>query len=371
MIAFIIFLLFVGATIVQLVFWLFLFTKLAFYRPEKVTYKKGEIEEKPVSVIICARNEAENLKKNLPKILSQNYGFYEIIVVNDNSSDETEAVLLHFKSKTRILRSINLKSGSPPGKKTALTRGITAANHDVLLLTDADCCPESPNWIFQMQSTIAEEAEIGLGFSPYYKDKGLLNKFIRFETAYTAIQYLSFALAGSPYMGVGRNLIYKKSLFLLNDGFRKHKHIASGDDDLFVNDAATGNNTRIIISPGSFVYSNPKTTWAGYYHQKSRHFTTGNAYKLKHKILLGLLSASHTLHYLLGLILLFDPTLRYYVIEIYLVRILVVSTIYSRNFKLLNQELSIPWAPVLDAVYVLFYLIFAPVLLIGKKEKWK
>ena len=371
MITKILFFLFICTTIVQLFFWLGIFSKLAWYKPDKNTPKRGEVPEMPVSVIICAKNEAENLKKNLPHILNQNYRFYEIIVVNDNSSDETEEVLLHFKSKTRILRIINLKNDSPPGKKSVLTRGITAANHDVLLLTDADCRPESPNWIFQMQATIVDEAVIGLGFSPYLEDKGLLNKFIRFETAYTATQYLSFALAGSPYMGVGRNLIYKKSLFLRYNGFRRHAHIASGDDDLFVNDAATGNNTRIIISPGSFVHSNPKTTWKGYYHQKSRHFTTGSAYKLKHQLLLGLLSASHVFHYIFGMILLFDPSIRYYVIEIYLVRILVVSFICSRNFKLLNQELLIPWAPVLDAVYVLFYLIFAPVLLIGKKEKWK
>lgn len=367
----ILFYLFLIATIVQLFYWVFIFSKLAFYKPEKYLPKRGEVEEKPVSVLICAKNEEENLKKNLPKILNQNYKNYEIIVVNDHSTDKTLDYLLHLKSKTQILHVINLKSSSPPGKKTALMRAITAANHDVLLLTDADCCPESSNWIFQMQATISEEAQIGLGFSPYYKEKGLLNKFIRFETAYTAIQYFSFALAGSPYMGVGRNLIYNKSLFLLNKGFSKHAHIASGDDDLFVNAAATGRNTRINLSSGSFVYSNPKRTWKGYYHQKSRHFTTGTAYKRTHQLSLGLLAASHFSHYVLGLILLLDPDLRYYVFEIYLVRMIVVSTIYGINFKKFKQELLIPWAPVLDAVYVLFYMIFAPVLLIGKKEKWK
>lgn len=363
--------LFVAATIVQLFFWVFIFSKLARYDANKHLPKRGEVEEKPVSIIICARNEVENLKRNLPKIIAQDYKNFEIIVVNDHSTDKTLDFLLHLKSKTQILRVINLKSSSPPGKKAALTRGITAANHDVLLLTDADCCPESSDWIFRMQTTISEEAQIGLGFSPYSFDNGFLNTFIRFETAYTAIQYLSFALAGSPYMGVGRNLIYNKSLFFSLNGFSKHAHIASGDDDLFVNAAATGRNTRINLSPGSFTYSIPKRTWKGYYHQKSRHFTTGSAYKPAHQLSLGLLAASHFSHYVLGFILLLDPDLRYYVFEIYLVRILVVSTIYSITFKKLKQELLIPWAPVLDAVYVIFYLIFAPVLLIGKKEKWK
>ena len=253
-----------------------------------------------------------------------------------------------------------------------MTRGIQAAKHNLLLLTDADCSPDGPDWIYKMQSAVRGEVEISLGYGPYLAKKGFLNKFIRFETAYTAIQYFSFALAGIPYMGVGRNLIYRKSLFDKYGGFHNHENIASGDDDLFINQAAAGKNTSIVISPGTFVYSKPKSTWRGYYHQKSRHLTTSSEYKSLHKFMLGLLALSHFMHYaLLVMLLVAGPIVKYFVILTYLVRICVVSVMYGIILNKLHEQSLIPWAPVLDAVYVLFYLVFAPSLLIGKKEKWK
>ena len=276
---------YVLATLVQLIFWIFLFSKLAFFQEqENNTEKNIESAERPVSIIICARNEAKNLEKNLPRILNQNYRSYEVIVVNDNSTDQTQNILLKFHIKNPILQSLDITNkpkGS--GKKPALAAGIRAARHDVLLFTDADCQPTSKNWLREMQELIKDKVEIGLGYGPYFSEKGFLNKFIRFETIFTAIQYFSFALAGHPYMGVGRNLIYKKRLFEDAGGFDKHAHLLSGDDDLFINEVATTDNIGILTKKNSFVYSAPKKSWKAYFRQKTRHLSTGKHYKFKHR----------------------------------------------------------------------------------------
>ncbi|MFN7115838.1 MAG: glycosyltransferase [Saprospiraceae bacterium] len=363
------FLIFIGTTLVQLFYWLFIFSKLALY---KVPLLMDEDDEQaPISVIICARNEAENLKKNLDLFLNQNYRSFEIIVVNDHSTDQTAEVVLNFQKKYANLRLVNCSGHKLPGKKAALTVGIKAARYDTIALSDADCQPASPDWLRLMQGALRQKVKIGLGYSPYQSHRGFLNLFIRFETIYTAIQYFSFALMGMPYMGVGRNLIYSKSVFFQTKGFQKHQNIASGDDDLFVNEAAQYANVQIVIHPGAFVFSEPKRTWRGYYHQKSRHLSTATSYQGRHQVWLGALSLSHALHYLLAISLLLGGT---FVIPIFitvLVRMAVVSWTYYNVLQKLQAMALWRWIPLLDAAYVLYYLVFAPALLIGRKDVWK
>lgn len=362
---------FILATLVQLILWLFLFSRLAFFKEKQNNKKTTELAERPVSIIICARNEAENLSKNLPRILNQNYRSFEVIVVNDNSTDQTQDILLKFHIKYTILQTLNI-SDKPKGsgKKPALAQGIKAAKHEVLLFTDADCQPTSENWLRDMQKLIDDEVAIGLGYGPYFSGKGFLNKFIRFETIFTAIQYFSFALAGYPYMGVGRNLIYKKHLFDQAGGFNKHAHLLSGDDDLFVNEVANRHNVGITLKKNTFVFSTPKKSWKAYYRQKSRHLSTGKHYKLKHQVLLGLVSASHFFHYLGGFLLVILKTSTIFVILLYVVRILVVLLIYERILRKLEDRPLLRWIPLLDVVYLWFYLVFAVTLITGKINRW-
>ncbi|MEM8906944.1 MAG: glycosyltransferase [Bacteroidota bacterium] len=364
-------LIFVFATGIQLLFWIFIFSRLAFYRQPIKRSTGRQSAEPPVSIIICARNEAQNLEKNLPRILNQNYRSYEVIVVNDNSTDETANILLKFHIKYPILQLLNV-SDKPKGsgKKPALALGIQAAKHDVLLFTDADCQPASKNWLREMQELIRDRVEIGLGYGPYFSERGFLNKFIRFETIFTAIQYFSFALAGYPYMGVGRNLIYKKRLFEAAGGFDKHAHLLSGDDDLLVNEVANRNNVRISLNQGTFVYSTPKKSWKAYYRQKARHLSTGKHYKLQHQVLLGLVSTSHFFHYLGGIALVILKTSTIFVFLLYVVRVLVVLLICERILRKLEDPTLFKWIPLLDAVYVWFYLVFALPLLTGKINRW-
>ena len=367
----IVFIILILSTLVQLGYWLGIFSRLAFHK--KKAQKENSETEHSVSVVICARNEAENLKKNLPHFLNQTYRSFEIIVVNDNSTDHTAEILLDFQSKNPILQPVNLTDGKfQPGKKKALSIGIATAQNEIILLSDADCCPSSSCWLQKMQSLFKDNIEIGLGYSPYKKESSFLNRFIRFETAYTAIQYFSFAIIGLPYMGVGRNLAYTKAIFSRSNGVNKHLHITSGDDDLFINQVAHKENTAFSIHPDTFVYSEPKKAWRGYYYQKSRHLTTGSSYKPVHQLLLGGLSLSHFLHYAAVLFLLLSGEMFSLVLLNYLVRIVVVSLVFGRILEKLHDVALKRWIPVLDLAFIAYYLTFAPSLLIGSKvKKWK
>lgn len=365
---------FLGATAVQLLFWLLVFSKLGKH-PINAPSKGDSLTTNtlpPISLIICGCNEADNLKKYLDRFLNQNYPSFEVIVVNDNSFDETEKILLAFQKKYSILRPITIKEQHPPGKKHALQVGIAAAKYDLLLLSDADCYPASSNWMRQMQSIINDQVLVGLGYSPYEFRNGFLNRFIRFEAIYTAIQYFSFSIVGMPYMGVGRNLIYHKSLYQQQKGFSAHLDLASGDDDLFVNAVANRKNTAVQLASDSFVFTIPKMTWGGYYHQKKRHLTTGTRYRAVHQLVLGALSASHFLHYTGGLVWAWYTGQWGLVLILYLARATVVAMVSRPIFKRLNALDLWPWVLPLDVFFLLYYLVFAPVLIIGNpRTSWK
>lgn len=306
----ILFLLLAVVTLVQLIYYLFIYRKLFVYKQAPAGPSAGKAnasdQPEPVSVIIAARNEAANLEKNLPRILSQDYPDFEVIVANDCSYDRTEDVLKALQREYPRLRIVSIPENDKyrHGKKFALTMGIKAAVNETLLFTDADCYPLSPAWIRTMQAGYdGADTEIVLGTSPYEKLGGFLNAFIRYETFLTALNYLSFALSGMPYMGVGRNLSYKKSLFFKHKGFASHLHLKSGDDDLFVNQAAHMRNTRIVFSPDSQTCSSPEQTWRDYFLQKRRHQSVGKYYKGRHKFLLGTHAVSAMAFYVLLFVL--------------------------------------------------------------------
>lgn len=238
--------------------------------------------EIPVSLIVCARNELENLKKNLPAWAGQKYSKYEIVIVNDRSWDDTRFFLEEMTTRYSNLRIVHVPDNDNywTGKKLALTLGIKASKNDILLLTDADCSPASEDWISNMmKGYLQPHTEIVLGYGRYFKLPGFLNMVIRFETLQTGWLYLSAAWAGLPFMGIGRNLSYRKHLFFKTKGFYRHMHLSSGDDDLFINEVATARNTQVILDPGAVTVSIPKKTWSEYLYQRRRHFTTSSYFR--------------------------------------------------------------------------------------------
>jgi cellulose synthase/poly-beta-1,6-N-acetylglucosamine synthase-like glycosyltransferase len=267
---------FILAFLVQLGIYLFVFIKVPMYRKlRKKTSFPG------VSVIICAKNEEQNLKHNLPHVLQQDYPEFEVVVVNDSSTDGSEQLLMELAEQSALLRytSIPVDDRLKRGKKLALTIGLKAARYEHVVLSDADCYPVSDQWLRAMASNFSSKHKIVLGYGGYKKGKGLLNILIRYETVFTAIQYLSYAIIGKPYMGVGRNLAYEKALFFENKGFAGHYHLLSGDDDLFVNENATGRNCVVEFSPESHTLSRPETTFRAWIKQKKRHLSAGSHYK--------------------------------------------------------------------------------------------
>jgi glycosyltransferase involved in cell wall biosynthesis len=355
--------------LIQLGYYLLIFRKLAYYkRPAK-----SNSQEYAVSAIICAKNEAENLALHLPGVLVQDYqSTHEIIVVNDNSTDETKYLLEEFQKQFKVLNILTLlqEAQGIPGKKFPLSMGIKSAKYEVLLLTDADCVPASEKWMQLMQSGYDKGIDIVLGYGPYIRKKGMLNQLIRFETFHTALQYLSFALAGHPYMGVGRNLSYKRELFLKNKGFASINHIPGGDDDLFISKVARKNNTAIIIDQEAHTLSEPPLTWGAWMKQKNRHYTTAKYYKPKMKWLLGLYSGSGFLVYpaLVAAIILSSWWLA---LSIYAVRMIAVAVIWKKAMKQLNEQDLWSKFFIFDLWMFLYYFIMAPALIRKPEKKWK
>lgn len=364
----IIFYSFAFTTAIQVFYYTCFFCRVAFYK----TKAKIKTQQHPVSVIICARDEDENLARNLPGVLVQAYtSTYEVVAVNDNSVDDSKYILQELKKTFKSLNVVELTQEAVhiSGKKYPLSIGIREAKHEVLLLTDADCVPASEHWVQKMQAGYADNIEIVLGYGAYHKSKGLLNKLIRFETFHTALQYLSYALAGIPYMGVGRNLSYKKSLFFRSKGFSSINHIPSGDDDLFINKSATKNNTAVVIDPDAVTLSIPKTTWSGWLRQKSRHYTTAKFYKPKHKFLLGIYFFTQFIFYplLVAAMIVYDWR---YVVSIFVIRFLLQGFVLYKSMKKMGELDLWPWFMLLDMWMFFYYIIFAPALWKRPKKGW-
>lgn len=360
------------ATLVQLFFWAWCFRYLANYQLKK-TEKVPSSQLPPISIIICAHNEADNLRQHLPLFLEQDYPKFELLVINDHSNDKTLQVVLDIRDKYPTLRVLSVPTEQSKGKKAALSFGIQQASFETIFLSDADCKPVSRQWLAVTQRSFLQDKSIVLGYGPYQKRRGWLNRFIRFEAFYTAIQYFSLALFGHPYMGVGRNLAYHRRVFHQANGFSSHAHLLSGDDDLLINQVATAKNTAINIFPEARIYSIPKTSWRSYYIQKRRHLSVGRHYRWQHQLALGALSASHTAFYsLLLLLILMSPNWWPTLTLIYLVRMGVVLHTSAKISKHLGERDLLPYIPLLDLAFLGYYFLFVPTLLTGTRiQKWK
>lgn len=355
--------------IVQIYYYLGYFTKVSYYKNKE----SKNTHELPVSVIIAARNESENLQAFLDSILTQDYPTYEVVVINDCSYDNSTDVLKGYLARYSNLKVVELEEDDKykHGKKFALTLGIKAAKHEHLLLTDADCKTVSKDWIRLMQQGFTDKKEIVIGHSPYIKTAGFLNAFSRYETFFTAIQYFSFALRKQTYMGVGRNLAYTKSIFFKNKGFASHMHLLSGDDDLFVNQNASKENVSICLEPDSFIYTPAKTNWVDYFKQKARHFSVSKEYKFTHKFNLSLIAISHTFFYLVLMLGFATKVPVYLVGGILLIKLIITSIIYYPAMKRLGVKDIFPIYIILDLLYFIIIPFWALISMFFKPKKWK
>ena len=367
--------------LIQMLYFWGLFSRLAFFKKKKYDNNKPKYE--PVSVIVCAKDAYEYLIDLVPRILSQDYPEFELVIVNDCSTDETTDYLKELVDRRPDINVVSLTQSLNffHGKKFPLSMGIKSAKHDLLLLTDADCLPENDQWIKGMVSAYKKGTEVVLGYGPYFTRKGLLNKLIRFDTLYTAIQYLSMALAKMPYMGVGRNLSYHRDVFYKNKGFTSHYNIPSGDDDIFISQVANKDNTRIFIDPSCRVESEPKHSFSSWIHQKRRHYSTANMYKPLINRMLGTLLVSRLFYYASAITLLcLSPAFIcnsecpvYYVAigGLMLLHFISMDWIYIKSAKQLGEKkLYLFFTPLYDLFFTIFTTLLGIRNTISKPKAW-
>lgn len=362
--------LFLAIGLVQILYWLFYFIGILRLRPvdpAKVSTTEG------ISVVVAANNELDNLKKLIPAVLNQEYPNFELIVINDRSSDGTLEYLYELSQLHEHLQVRNVDDipDHVNGKKYALTLGIKAAQFENILFTDADCVPSSNGWIVSMASGFNNKKEIVLGYSSYQRKPGFLNYFIRYETLLTGIEYLAAAKMGAPYMGVGRNLGYQKSLFLNHKGYRGYQDIVGGDDDLFVNKHASSKNTAVVVGTHSTTRSTAKTTWGSYFKQKVRHLAVGKLYKFPSKFFLSLFNISWIMVLLMAVptyLLTKEPN---YVLYLLGGRILlIIITFFVAQLKL-GIAFNVLGVLFMDFIFAIYYIFAGTRALFAKTIKWR
>ena len=321
---------------IQLLYVTIVFGRLAFYKEEE---KKPQALP-PISIIIAARNESDNLYENLPYILTQDYPEFEVIIVNNQSVDDSAWLLKALCLQHKNLRVVEIAKNKHllPGKKLPITLGVKGANYENMLFTDADCRPASNHWLRIMAGSFSEKKQIVLGYAPYYKTKGIINKIIRYDTAFIGVSYLSMALVKLPYMGVGRNLAYSKKVFDTVRGFKSHYSLPSGDDDLFIQEAAVNENYTIQLSPDSFCFSMPATTWKSWIRQKTRHYTTSSRYNFIKKALLGIYPISLLMTWISFVILLSNANWWLIALIIFSLLLIIKWLIQGKCLRKLNEK---------------------------------
>lgn len=325
-----------------------------------------------VSVIIAARNERKNLEKFLPSILNQNYPQFEVVVVNDGSFDGTKDLVEEFQKSNPHLKlvDLNLDERYRRGKKFALTLGIKASKFDELLFTDADCRATSKNWIKSMMAAKGTK-DIVLGYAPLRQRISPLGAFSYYETFHTGVQYLSYALWGKTYMGVGRNLGYSKNLFFKNKGFATHQHLLSGDDDLFIQEVANTNNVSICLQQDSFMVSDAPTKLGAYFKQKMRHISTSDLYQARYKRLLGYYSSMQLLFILSIIAMALFPKLWIAGASILALKWMIQWFVFFKPAKMLKAKLIAYFLPLFDLLYTVYIIILALFKPFYKTKEWK
>ncbi|MEW5676220.1 glycosyltransferase [Flavobacterium enshiense] len=360
---------FIGIIAIQLFYHLIVFGKFAFAPKQQITPKRI-----PISVIVCAKNEAEKVQNFVPLLADQNYPDYEIVLIDDASSDETLEIFEAFEKQYANVKLVKVQNNEAfwGNKKFALTLGIKAASKEYLLFTDADCYPTSKDWITNMSSQFTMHKTIVLGYGAYEKIKGsFLNKIIRFETLLTATQYFSWAKMGKPYMGVGRNLAYKREEFFRVNGFIEHMTIRSGDDDLFINQAAKASNTAYCYTPDSFTISEPKQTWKEWFNQKRRHVSTAKFYKGFDKFQLGLYYFSQLSFLILAVVLLAFQFQWMIVGGLIVFRYIFSWITLGYAAGKLNEKDVMYWFPILEIILIFTQLNVFFTNLVSKPVHWK
>jgi len=361
---------------IQLIYLLPIFGKVAFFKAKPDSNSENT---EGVTVLIAAHNEFKNLRRLIPQLFEQDYPNFDVLVINDRSRDRTSRLLEDLMSQYPKLRTVTVKytPNHVTAKKYALTLGIKVAKNDVILLTDADCIPASDQWIRKMTQPVRNQnMTFSIGYSGYEQQKGFLNRWIQFETPKTALLYLSFAKWKSPFMGVGRNLCYRRSFFMEIKAFKDLWHLEGGDDDLLINRYATGKNTRAVLDTDARTISIPKENWKDYFSQKKRHLNIGKHYLTQDKLKIGWYAFSHLLFWAgaIGLFIYLALEQKWeqiaIVFGIFLMRLLLLAWVFSKANRNLNGQKNPSNTLINDFLYLGYFWILGPISHQSKDIKW-
>ena len=360
------------STSIQIIYYLFVYAQVAFYKQKNNQSQSYP----PVSIIICAKNEEENLRRFLPQVLEQQYPEFEVVIVNDCSENDTESYITNLQKKYSNIKYTFIKDDPKfkHGKKLAVTIGIKAARYNHFVFIDADCYPETKSWLSSICTQFNEKTQIVLGYGGYEPQQGFLDKLVRYDTFFIAVNYLSFARIGLPYMGVGRNMAYSRAAYEQSSKFTKHYHILSGDDDLFICEVGRKNNTQIELSGMGFTRSAQVNTFSEWCSQKKRHLTTAGSYRFIHQLLLTLEPFSRIVMYVAIILyaLLLGTTYVYVLISLVAVRFLLFFIIHNLNMNRLRESKLLVYSPIFDVLlpFVLTILMIQNKLN-TRKRRWK
>jgi glycosyltransferase involved in cell wall biosynthesis len=327
-----------------------------------------------VSVVICFKGLSEDFEKNIAAVAEQDYPDFEVILVNDfssqNDQDKLSGFLSTLKSKTP-LRLINA-SKDVPGKKQAVYDGVLSAVGEYILFTDMDCRPVSSNWIKKMISVLTEKGEsVVLGYGPMERGNNLISWFAGFETIMTGLQYFGYHLAGETYMSVGRNWMIKKSVYASNYMKMKGTHLSSGDDDLMIQALDDKMKITCCLDPEAFVYSKPKSDLIDFLQQKTRHISTSFYYPFNISVKLFLFSFSITAYYFLAVVFLFFGKISLtLLIGISLLKWLIQSILHHKAFSKLDGVRYFFLYPVAEILLAIYYPVLGLYSVLVKRKSW-
>ena len=333
--------------LIEMIYFLGTYSKV--YRASKKgSSKQPDDECPPISVIIVTKDSGEALKNNLPVILEQDYPFFEVIVVNDESAGEDEDTLKLLEKKySNLYHTFIPKSARYIStKKLGILMGLKASKYKWIVVTDPYSCPMSKNWLRALSKNFSSETEIVLGYSGYTSNKTPFARHIIADNLLNSMRYLGRALEGNTYMGIGHNIAYRKDTYELHKGFCNQLNLKRGEDDLFVNSVANERNTKVALDPDSFVRMPIPPFKRIWKEEKTSYAVTGSYYKGFSKTLNSIETWACCLAHLSAIggitmsIIEKQWILTGFIALCWLLRMIVVFVVFRKSAKALGEDLK-------------------------------
>jgi len=358
------FIIFASAAFIQLLYLWVLFGRFAFSRKKYVSNSLP-----PATIVITAHNQISGLEENLLLYLGQDYPNFEVLVVNDNSDDGSGDLLKEYMQIYPRLHIVELTQSLNwfKGKKFPLSLGIKSANNDLVVITDAHCKPASHLWLQEMVSAYKPETEIVLGYSTY-DIPSKINIWLRFWNFFDALFYFAMAQWGMPFKGVGKNLSYRRKLFYKQKGFISHYTISVGDDELFINKAATSKNTSWRISKDSVMRSVKEITFGAWWKKEITRLMLREYFKTGHRFILSFNALTIIVFYVLFVVLLTLKAGWIMILSIFVLRLISQLIVYGYAQKRFGEKKLLLLTPFFEIFLMLIDIIIWVGLLFTKRK---